>query len=147
MDLTFAADPLAPLRDLYRRAYLASLQRGAGREGVNAFQAAWRDELSRLAPVDPGKLERVMSEERRRVDEARVVAELLLPELLNRTPASLADVHEPASASYRAAPRPAPEGSTAVADSSGAATPAVADLLDAMLRQDSARSKRLTTSA
>ncbi|HEY0968537.1 MAG TPA: hypothetical protein VGD88_14185 [Opitutaceae bacterium] len=147
MDLTFAADPLASLRQLYRQAYLSSLTREEG-AGPSSFHSAWRDQLAQLAPIDAMELERMMTEERRRVDEARVLAELLLPQLLS-TPLAPRNVVTPTSSSLRAdsTPRRNPDPPTPIADPSGAATPAVADLLDAMLRQDSSRPKRNANAA
>ncbi|GAB1488823.1 hypothetical protein MASR2M8_12700 [Opitutaceae bacterium] len=139
MDLTFAADPLASLRQLYRQAYLSSLAREPG-AGPSPFQSAWREQLEQLAPVDATELEHMMAEERRRVDEARILAELLLPQLRSTT-AWPRIAEEPARPAPSARAFPQSVGLASAADPSGGGTPAVADLLDAMLRQDSAHSK------
>ncbi len=147
MDLTFAADPLASLRQLYRQAYLSSLTREEG-AAPSSFHTAWRDQLAQLAPIDAMDLERMMTEERRRVDEARVLAELLLPQLLSTPPAPPSVVARTGSSFPTDSPaRRKPDTPTPIADPSGAATPAVADLLDAMLRQDSSRPKRNANAA
>ncbi len=136
MDLSFPADPLASLRSLYRRAYLAALQ---GELSVaTELQHAWRDVLAGLGPMDAKSLAAALDEERRKVDAARVVAEVLRPYLAPEP------THAPAAPdpteSSAVNPR-VPAMAQVVVDPTGAATPEVADLLDAMLRQDARRNQ------
>lgn len=141
MDLVFVDDPLTDVRRLYRQAYLAHLA-GEPLETIAALGTALRAEIGRLPPsaVDDPSFVVVFAEERRRIDDARVLGDLMVPRLREGLRAErsaapgIAGSPSPAAAAAPAATRPA--------DLSGAATPAVADLLDAMLLQDSARARR-----
>lgn len=139
MDLIFADDPLAGVRPLYRRAYLAHLN---DEPAVVQSQLAslLRDRLAQVAATADDVINQVFAEERRRVDDARVVREMIVFPLnsgLRAERAKPALSFEPTpETNLSATPSPVDAGSP------GSSTPAIADLLDGMLRQDAARRVR-----
>lgn len=107
----------------------------------NDFATAVRDlRLAEgLEAVTEAELQAMFLNEERRVADAVVLAELLIPRLAGAMAPAAANGQRPATIQLRT--RDEPVSVTRVAES-GAGSPAIPDLLDAMLAADSAARRR-----
>jgi hypothetical protein len=134
------SSPFGDLRQICRRICLLRLS-GKKQEAAELEQGELARALAAMhehgADVDPAT---VFASEQARVEEARDLAELLAPMLLQGLQSSLALVSAASTeATATVVPfSPAPRASSSASAAAGATAPSIADFIDGMLAQDAA---------
>ncbi len=136
MDISIPVDPLAELRRLYRQACVHQFAGETEEAGsiLRTILPARIIEMRQTGSADEATLQQVFAEEHRRVADAQLFSELVLPRL---QPSLRLGPTEALTSS-----QPIPTASRKANRSVASEPQSITDMLDSMLAQDSARPGR-----